>query len=1441
MQNQLSLAAVRRRHSVVCSTLTALAVAGMAVAQSVPVSFNNNFDTGHLVYDPAGAPLVGTNYLAQLLLDTPTGLVTVTGTGSGLFRLPSTSSPGTWSGGTRQLPGVSYDQPVQLEVRVWDISLFPTYEAAVTGGGVTGTSGLFAYTYSPSAPPSPTDTWLKNLPSIRLIDQPSAPPLVESITPGTVGEGDPVEIVPLISGGTEPLTYLWQLTGGGQVTTRNLQLPAELLRPGSVDFDLTVTDSAGRSSPVALFRLEVTNRAPVIRTATASGATEGEPVAVHATADYAWPANAVQARWTLSDGRSATGMDALLPLLSPGRHTVQLQLDELGLVTLYDNLDSIAEPAQYHIPTAETGDELVFTRTNQTVHEVSIYYYADLSALTPTERAKTGGRLLLYRNDGPIFPGTTTRMPGTLLYESAPFGLNSGYFLQRFTDLNLLLPDRLTWTVVWTNVPQTAGKNAGLIVGDTKAEPAASNVGTSYNDYWVRSGDRWELYHFNGFKPVANFASRATALGAEVQAQSLVVPVTFEVTNVPPVIASIAAPAELDLGLAAEFRVTATDVGPEPLTYSWSFGDGGNSETAVATHAYAQAHTFNGSVTVRDSFGGEVRQTFTVSVAVERRPLTFVTTPPLVAAEDEDYLGEVAVNPPGAAQVITIHAVTLPSWLHWQPTAGNAGTGRLVGRPGNADVGPHAVELEADDGVNRQRLAVTVVVQNVNDAPTIQSPAAVHVPLRQGLANLAISLADPDPADSLTLTARSLDLDRLPADRLVLGGNGLNRTLSILPTTGAGGEVPVELEVSDGQASRRATITITLVPPPQFLVTTAASTGGTLTLDPVADRYEQDFPLRITATPAAGWELRRWLGLPGGPVAATGLELSWPVTDNATLQGDFADIATPLVEWESPAPGITDQLVVTLTGRVTDNDRVASARLRGPGGTDRALTLVEGRYEVPGVTLQAGENRFTVEAIDSGGNASTNAVVLVFEPGSVLLVGNAPDTREGQIITFPLQLKNARGLSGLSFDLHFGDYTDFLGEPAFEATGLPASALVTVNTTEAGLVRVVIATAGEPIPAGLHDLGHLRLRVRSLLSPRGLQAFVDPELIEVSDTFGAPVAGVGSVSGQALLLPRTVTGDVNGSGQLDIGDASLLQRLVVGSDPKRSWDTALNDLNGNGAVDSGDVVKVMRAVVGLDPQPTQPTAGTAWPGVRSVQRSAVASGLELTPSALTVPRSGTFEVQVRLPETPGEVRALSFRLNYPAQFLALQNANGYAVGPAVPGGATVLWNSAPTRGQLTFGAMSANAWATTDPVVATFRFQVSGTVPPHWNGRFTLGNVVVTADGYALDQPPGVAGELTLPDEQLTPRVSRVRLNEGGAMQFDVLANAGTTLVLEGSTDISGGPKAWRPLTTRVHDQLPLFLLPPADGAGQSTVQFFRVRANAPAFISPIPPGTGGR
>ncbi len=194
-----------------------------AFAQDAAIHFNNAvFGTSRLVTDATGKPLAGTNWVAQLFLDTPVGLSTVTGAGSGLFSAAGKGTAGVWAGGNRTLEMVSFGETAQVEVRVWDLSLFSTYEDALMAGGITGTTGLFPYTFTPSSPIAEADSWMKNFPSIRLVDQPALPPLIERVRHQTALEGDPLLVEPVVTGGTKPLRYLWQAVDGLQVSPANL-------------------------------------------------------------------------------------------------------------------------------------------------------------------------------------------------------------------------------------------------------------------------------------------------------------------------------------------------------------------------------------------------------------------------------------------------------------------------------------------------------------------------------------------------------------------------------------------------------------------------------------------------------------------------------------------------------------------------------------------------------------------------------------------------------------------------------------------------------------------------------------------------------------------------------------------------------------------------------------------------------------------------------------------------------------------------------------------------------------------------------------------------------------------------------------------------------------------------------------------------------------------
>jgi len=130
-----------------------------------------------LVNNVGGAPLVGTDFVAQLYFGsagTVEGSLTAVSASPVAFRIATTASPGTWSGGgSRTLAGIAAGATAVMQVRVWDATLFPAgYAAAVSGGGVSGASDLFNYTV-PTAGSPPAAFFMENLRGFTLVPEPS--------------------------------------------------------------------------------------------------------------------------------------------------------------------------------------------------------------------------------------------------------------------------------------------------------------------------------------------------------------------------------------------------------------------------------------------------------------------------------------------------------------------------------------------------------------------------------------------------------------------------------------------------------------------------------------------------------------------------------------------------------------------------------------------------------------------------------------------------------------------------------------------------------------------------------------------------------------------------------------------------------------------------------------------------------------------------------------------------------------------------------------------------------------------------------------------------------------------------------------------------------------------------------------------------------------------
>jgi hypothetical protein len=130
-----------------------------------------------LVRDSSGAPLVGTNYMAQLYYGSPDAMpssLNAVTAAPARFRDPTHSSPGTWAGGYRRLDGFTSGY-VTLQVRVWDSAVAGTYEDAAALGFLNTQHGLsepFLYLI-PSISGPPEFFYMEEFRGFTLVPEPS--------------------------------------------------------------------------------------------------------------------------------------------------------------------------------------------------------------------------------------------------------------------------------------------------------------------------------------------------------------------------------------------------------------------------------------------------------------------------------------------------------------------------------------------------------------------------------------------------------------------------------------------------------------------------------------------------------------------------------------------------------------------------------------------------------------------------------------------------------------------------------------------------------------------------------------------------------------------------------------------------------------------------------------------------------------------------------------------------------------------------------------------------------------------------------------------------------------------------------------------------------------------------------------------------------------------
>jgi hypothetical protein len=613
---------------------------------------------------------------------------------------------------------------------------------------------------------------------------------------------------------------------------------------------------------------------------------------------------------------------------------------------------------------------------------------------------------------------------------------------------------------------------------------------------------------------VPGFTSSGTA-GATVQANDGTLfdnksfTITVNNTDRAPILAQ---PSNMTVaqGATADQVITATDQDAEALTFSKVAGPTfltvtttspgtGTGTGNIHLAAGASETTGTSPATVRASDGtlnSDKALTVTVIAGANQAP---VLTQPANMTVNEGLTADQTLNATDAdGQALAFSLVSGPTYASVGTTSPGTGTatGNIHLAPGFSDSGTATATVRASDGTANSDKSLTITVNNVNRAPTLNQPANMTV--AEGVtADQVITGTDPD-GDALTFSKVSG-----PTYLTVTTTNATTGNIHLAPGFSDSGTAAATVRASDGSLSNDKSLTVTvnntdraptLNQPANMSVAQGGTSDQVLTgTDPDGDaltfsKVSGPTFMTVTTTNATTGNIH----LAAGVSETTGTSPATVRASDGTLNSDKS--LTVTVTATNQAPVLAQPANMTVAEGATADQTLNAT---DPDGNPIAFTLVSGPTYATVSTTSAGTGTATgnIHLAPGFSDSGTAAATVRASDGSLSndksLTITVNNTDRAPTLTPPTNMSVAQGatadqvLTGSDPD---GDALTFskVAGPTF----------MTVTTTNATTGNIHLA------PGATETTGVSAASVRT--TDGTLNSATEPLTVTVTATNAAP-------------------------------------------------------------------------------------------------------------------------------------------------------------------------------------------------------------------------------------------------------------------------------------------------------------------------------------------------